>query len=70
VTRDVKRWSDQSEADLQDPLNMFLSSFSDIEFTDIVTSFIATLAGTIIPTVKVSPFLIKNHGSMDPSTTP
>jgi len=46
VTRDVKRWSDQSEADLQDAL-------SDIdEFTDIVTTFIATLADTIVPAVK------------------
>ncbi|KAJ3614435.1 hypothetical protein NHX12_018008 [Muraenolepis orangiensis] len=48
VTRNVKRWSDQLEATLQDA-QMFLSSFSHVsEFTD-VTGFIATLADTIVP---------------------
>jgi len=37
--------------------NMFLSSSSDVsEFTDVVTSFIAMLADTIVPTVKVRSF--------------
>lgn len=57
--RDITRWSDQSEADPQDTLSdvdwyMFLSNSSDIsEFTaDMVTSFIAMLGDTIVPTVS------------------
>jgi len=61
VTMDVKQWSDQTEADHQDALidwDMFSgTSSSDVsEFTDVVTSFKATLAGTIIPTVEVRSF--------------
>jgi len=61
VTREVNRCSNQSEVDLQDALSaidwMFLSSSGDIsEFTDAVTSFIATLVDTIVPMVKVRSF--------------
>jgi len=63
VTREVKQWSDQIDADLQDALSDvnwdIRSSFSDVsEFTD-VASFITTLADTIVPTVKLGPF--PNH---------
>ena len=62
VTRDIKRWFDQSEAMLQDALsgvdwNMFQSSSRDIsEFAEAVTVFIATIANNIGPTVRVSIF--------------
>jgi len=62
VTRGVKRWSDKIDTDLQDALSdvdwdMFRSSSSDVsEFTDVVTSFKATRADTIVPTVKVRSF--------------
>jgi len=62
VTRDVKQWSDQTEADLQDTLcnvdwDMFLYSSSNAsEFTDVVTIIIAMPADTIVPSVKVRSF--------------
>ena len=62
MTREVKPWLDQIDADLRDVMSdvdwdMFQSSSSDVsEFTDVVTSFIATLADTMAPTVKVKSF--------------
>jgi len=58
----VKQWSDQVDDDIRDATSdvdwdMFRSSSRDIsEFTDVVTSFIATLADTIVPMVKVRSF--------------
>lgn len=58
-TREVSRWSDHSEALLQDALadvdwDMFRESSDSIdEFTDVVTCFISELASNIISTVTV-----------------
>jgi len=63
-------------ADLRDPTSdmdwdisiQFLSSSSDVsEFTDVVMSFIETLADTIVPKVKVRSFPHQKHGSIDRS---
>ena len=63
IKREVKRWTDQSEAMLQDALSdvdweMFQTSSSDVsEFTETVVDFITTLADNIVPTrtVKIFP---------------
>jgi len=62
VAREVRRWSDQVDEDIRDPMihvdwDVFQSSSSDVsEFMDSVMSFIAMLEDTIIPRVKVRSF--------------
>lgn len=62
VTQEVKRWSTQSEVTLLEALsdvdwNMFQSSSNDvIEFTEVVASFIATVAENVVPSVRVKFF--------------
>ena len=62
VTKEVKRWTDQSEARLQDALSnvdweMFQTTSADInEFTEVALSYINLLTDTIIPTVKIKSF--------------
>ncbi|KAG5284759.1 hypothetical protein AALO_G00030160 [Alosa alosa] len=62
VTKEVKRWTDQSEARLQDALSnvdweMFKTNSADIsEFTEVSLSYINMLTDSIIPTVKIRSF--------------
>lgn len=59
ATREVKCWSAQSEAMLQDALedvdwDMFRASANDVnEFMDVAVSFVSMLAEEIIPTVRI-----------------
>lgn len=53
MTREVQQWSDQIDMSDVDR-DMFQSSSNDVsDFMAVVTSFIATLVDTIVPTVKV-----------------
>jgi len=69
VTREVKRWSHQIDDDIRDAMrdvdwDMFGSNSSVVsKYTDVVTSFTATLEDTIVP-------IVPNRGSMDPSMPP
>jgi len=62
VTRKVKQWSNQVDGDMQDAMSnvdwdITGSSSSDVsEFTGVVTSFIAMVQDTIVPTVNVISF--------------
>ena len=62
VTKEVKRWTDQSEGLLQDALDnadweMFRESSDDVsEFVEVVGSYIHLLITYIIPSVKIKVF--------------
>lgn len=62
VVKEVKRWSAQSEATLQDALanmnrDMFQACADDInKFADVAVSFISMVAGKIVPTVRLRSF--------------
>ena len=62
VTREVKRWTVQSEATLQDALgdvdwDMFrLTSINNKEFAEVVMSYIGMLVDTIVPMTSVWTF--------------
>ncbi|KAK7881961.1 hypothetical protein WMY93_028135 [Mugilogobius chulae] len=61
-TKQVRRWTDQSEGVLQDALDdvdwaMFQSSADDIhEFTDVVISFVYKLTEDVVPTKTIKVF--------------
>jgi len=52
VTQDVKWWSDHQRTIFRTPCATLTCSYP-VPVTDVVTRFIATLADTIVPTVKV-----------------
>ena len=62
VTKEVKRWTDESEGLLQDALDnadweMFRESSDDVsEFAEVVGSYIHLLINDIIPSVKIKVF--------------
>ena len=63
MTREVRRWTAESEETLRDTLSdvdweMFWESADNkvSVFTDVVTSFVATPTNNVVPTVMVKSF--------------